>query len=116
MRSDDEGCLQRSNGRDDGECRGCGECCSRFLPLSRFDVRRLRDYVKRNDIEPRPDSLGELDLMCPLLSDAHECMAYDARPEICRAYRCDLHARGELRPPSFFAHAEIMDMRLVLAE
>lgn len=24
-----------------GDCRGCGECCSRFLPVSPFDRVRL---------------------------------------------------------------------------
>lgn len=74
-----------------GDCRGCGECCSRFLPVSPFD------------------------LLCPYLTDGRECAVYAARPEICRAYRCDRHKRGELG--MFFGAecAEVTDMR-ALAE
>ena len=30
-----------------GDCRGCGECCSRFLPVSPFDRVRLEVYGRR---------------------------------------------------------------------
>lgn len=97
-----------------GSCRGCGECCSRFLPMSRMDERRLAAYVKSHGVVPRPESEGSLDLTCPLLSDGHECMAYDARPDVCRVYRCDEHARGLLRPPAFAGHMRLVDVRELL--
>lgn len=78
-----------------GDCRGCGECCSRFLPVSPFDRVRLEVYVRRNGIEPA-EPRAEYDLLCPYLTDGRECAVYAARPEICRAYRCDRHKRGEL--------------------
>ena len=97
-----------------GDCRGCGECCSRFLPMSRMDERRLVAYVERHGVVPRPEPEGALDLTCPLLSEERECMAYDARPDICRVYRCDLHLRGELRPPAFAEHMRLVDVRELL--
>ena len=97
-----------------GGCRGCGECCSRFLPMSRMDERRLVAYVEHHGVVPRPEPEGSLDLTCPLLSERHECMAYDARPDICRVYRCDLHLRGELRPPAFAEHMRLVDVRELL--
>lgn len=97
-----------------GDCRGCGECCSRFLPMSRMDERRLVEYVERHGVVPRPEPEGALDLTCPLLSDDHECMAYDARPDMCRVYRCDLDLRGELRPPAFADHMRLVDVRELL--
>ena len=96
------------------DCRGCGECCSRFLPMSRMDERRLVAYVERHGVVPRPEPEGSLDLTCPLLSERHECMAYDARPDICRMYRCDLHLRWELRPPAFAEHMRLVDVRELL--
>ena len=111
--------LCRSRGVTDcrterGDCRGCGECCSRFLPMSRMDERRLVAYVARHGVVPRPEPEGALDLTCPLLSERHECMAYDARPDICRVYRCDEHARGLLRPPAFAEHMRLVDVRELL--
>lgn len=97
-----------------GDCRGCGECCSRFLPVSPFDRVRLEAYVRRNGIVPA-EPRAEYDLLCPYLTDGRECSVYAARPEICRAYRCDRHKRGELG--MFFGAecAEVTDMR-ALAE
>lgn len=97
-----------------GDCRGCGECCSRFLPLSPYDLRRLEPYVREHGVKPH-EQRGEVDLMCPWLTDGKECAVYAARPEVCRAYRCDLHKRGELRGFFGAASAKVTDMR-VLAE
>ena len=81
-----------------GDCRGCGQCCSRFLPMTVADEVRLRAYVEGNGIEIRTPDPDVLDLTCPLLVDG-ECAAYEARPEICRAYRCDRHLRGTMPTP-----------------
>ena len=51
-----------------GDCRGCGECCSRFLPVSPFDRVRLEVYVRRNGIEPA-EPRAKYDLLCPYLTD-----------------------------------------------
>ena len=99
-----------------GDCRGCGECCGRFLPLSSIDVRRLRRYMRQHGIEPRPEKPGTLDLTCPLLGESGECMAYEARPDICRSYRCDEHKRGEIGPPPLWWCMEVTDMREALDE
>lgn len=97
-----------------GDCRGCGECCSRFLPVSPFDRVRLEAYVRRNGIEPA-EPRAEYDLLCPYLTDGRECAVYAARPEICRAYRCDRHKRGELGMFFGAERAGVTDMR-ALAE
>ena len=94
----------------EGDCRGCGECCSRFVPASVFDLRRLEPYVRKRGVMPR-EPRGEVDLTCPWLTDSGECAVYAARPEVCRAYRCDLHKRGEIRPFFGAASAKITDMR-----
>lgn len=40
-----------------------------------------------------------------------ECAVYPARPESCRAYRCDRHVRGELRGYFGASSAKVVDMR-----
>lgn len=93
-----------------GDCRGCGECCSRFLPMSLLDRARLRAYVRRHGVAARAPR-ARLDLTCPYLTDGRECSVYEARPEVCRAYRCDLHVRGELDGFTGADRAVPVDMR-----
>lgn len=78
-----------------GNCKGCGECCARFLPMSEFDLQRLYVYVQKHNIKPRKYGVNALDLTCPYLTDTKECAVYHARPEVCRTYRCDKQVRGE---------------------
>lgn len=78
------------------DCRGCGECCGRFLPLTPADKVRLTAYVRSHGIEPHPEPRGIVDLTCPYLNRERECMVYEARPEICRGYSCSKHASGAL--------------------
>ncbi len=93
------------------DCRGCGECCGRYLPLTVADKIRLEGYVRTHGIKPHPERPGLVDFTCPYLSEGRECMVYEARPEICRRYSCRLHAAGGLEPwPALFAAAEV-DMR-----
>lgn len=104
-----------------GNCKGCGECCGRFLPLSHFDVARLRGFIERNGVSLQPEEFVDFDgmkinLQCPFL-DIHtrECTVYDARPEICRTYRCDKHKRGEFRFPFGYRGMALADMREVFS-
>lgn len=78
-----------------GNCKGCGECCARFLPMNEFDLQRLYTYVQKHNIKPRKHGINALDLICPYLTDTKECAVYHARPEVCRTYRCDKQVRGE---------------------
>lgn len=69
-----------------GDCRGCGECCSRFLPVSPFDRVRLEAYVRRNGIEPA-EPRAEYDLLCPYLTDGGECAVCGCKVEDEEHYR-----------------------------
>lgn len=98
-----------------GDCLGCGECCSRFLPLSRNDEERIARYVESNGVAKRPPRC-ELDLMCPYLAADRTCSVYEARPDVCRAYRCDRHAAGDyggMAAVMIFGPYELRDMREV---
>lgn len=93
------------------DCKGCGECCSRFLPVSKFDTKRLNDYVRKHHIKPHKPTAEVFDLTCPYLTDTKECAVYPARPEVCRAYRCDKQVRGELLDFFGSGNAKVVDMR-----
>lgn len=98
-----------------GDCRGCGECCSRILPMTEHEARRIRSYAHERGIAARPEAAGTIDLTCPWLTDDRECAVYEARPLACRAYRCDMHAKGDLSgmPVGIERGRSLMDMREV---
>ncbi len=79
-----------------GDCYGCGECCSRFLPLSLSDILRIKQYVSTHDVPITKEATNTLDMRCPFLTDDKTCAIYDVRPVICKSYRCDKHAKGTL--------------------
>lgn len=84
-----------------GDCRGCGECCSRILPLSPADIIAIKGFMRTHEVTlrtyaPSPDVV---DLTCPFLANDHTCAIYEARPWICRVYRCDQHKKGNLKMP-----------------
>lgn len=92
-----------------GDCRGCGECCSRFLPLSKKDIERIKAYTEENDIKQRPEG-ADIDLTCPYLTEDKVCAIYEARPDICRAYRCDFQCEGYFVPMKLIMREEEYDM------
>ena len=53
----------------DGECIGCGECCSNYLPMTDKEVKKIRKIVRRRQLKPinhvpvvvvNAESMGEL--------------------------------------------------------
>lgn len=96
-----------------GDCKGCGECCSRFLPMSKFDIQRLSNYVFDHDVKTHVEVDEVFDLTCPYLNDNKECAVYIARPEVCRVYRCDKQVRGESLDFYGSSDAKITDMWIV---
>ena len=90
-----QGGVVRDLRTERGTCEGCGECCSRFLPLRVIDMVFLQSEIRKSGggiVHER----GPYDMRCPFLNDENMCECYEFRPMICTAYRCDLHARGEI--------------------
>lgn len=75
----------------DGKCIGCGTCCSDFLPISKEEIRKIRKYVRKNNIKEQKHlfHMG-YDLTCPFRDEANRrCVIYQIRPQICREFKCD---------------------------
>ena len=86
-----------------GICRGCGDCCSRILPLSEDEVNKLHRYVRKHHIKSckhvLPTVQPLLDMCCPFLDltkPEKKCTAYTARPWVCQDYVCN-----KTRPEAF---------------
>ncbi len=75
-----------------GKCSKCGECCGFVLPLDKQDKEKIENYVIKNKIFPHKLKLVmEQKLQCPYYTGNKEkgCAIYEARPKICRIYKCD---------------------------
>lgn len=84
---------------DNGKCSSCGACCSNFLPLSDNDISRIEKYIKSHNIKPckhiMPTAEPLTDFTCPFRDNNRKiCTIYQARPVICRDFRCDKAKKG----------------------
>lgn len=52
-----------------GECSNCGQCCSRFLPVSAKEVKTIKRYIQKHHIKEQrhfyPTAQPMDDLTCP---------------------------------------------------
>ena len=101
----------------DGKCSGCGNCCSRILPVSGKEVRRIREYIRKHHIEEcvnRPPTAGPVqDWTCPFRDNMKRiCTVYEVRPAICRDFRCD-KPRKQIEADKRMYHGKynVVDMR-----
>ena len=90
-------------------CKGCGECCSEFLPVTRIEIQVIKQYIAKNGIQPVYQPV-----MCPFLDlDTKLCKVYPVRPYICRKYDCRKHESKELFndfDDNWANNVEIVDM------
>ena len=93
-----------------GSHKGCGECCSRVLPLTPNEVELLRMAVEERGIELRPEE-AEYDFTCPLLGQDRTCMVYDVRPIVCRDFDCSKLRSVGRKPHPFTSKLRLVDLR-----
>lgn len=79
----------------DGECIGCGECCSNFLPMTDKEVKHIRKIVRSRHLKPINHVpvvlVNAVDGYCPFLDRNRgdkKCTIYEHRPLICRDFKC----------------------------
>lgn len=81
----------------EGECSGCGQCCTALLPLFRTEFKEIERLVRKRKIKPCRHDVGipysgqiDFDLTCPFRDNVNrKCIIYDHRPLVCRNFRCD---------------------------
>ena len=72
------------------KCKGCGSCCSNYLPLSKKEVIKLKNIVKANKIKPFKNVFQkDWKNVCPFLNSSNRCVIYDDRPTICKSFTCE---------------------------
>lgn len=88
---------------DKGRCSRCGGCCSSILPLSDQEIRDLRAHAEKTGFVPKlPDGDDVIYMHCPFLQKPDggkpgACMAYDARPAVCRTFSCHNTTKGNAK-------------------
>lgn len=90
-----------------GKCSGCGECCSNLLPLSEYEIKRIKDYIKKHNIkEQRHNALVGVDMTCPFRDEANKkCLIYEIRPAICKQFMCN-HTIEDIEKAKFDFHKD----------
>lgn len=96
--------MQRGvmNFTENGECSNCGACCSNLLPMTQYEVKRLRRFIRESGYKGHRSALALVDMTCPFRNnEKHICDIYNIRPTICRDFKCDKPVHGE------WAHDEL---------
>lgn len=83
--------IKVTNYTNNGICSGCGECCGDILHLSKREIKKIDEYLKKHKIEATPRNIMVLyDNTCPFRNNKEKkCKIYEVRPDICRVYKCD---------------------------
>lgn len=100
----DEGFLQSIK----PNCQRCGECCSRFLPMTDVDAKDFLMLLERH-IKQDGLKLNEYMMFCPLFDwPERSCTVYGSpfRPQICGAFKC-----RTLKYPSTMAYDQMFTVR-----
>ena len=74
-----------------GNCSRCGQCCAATIPLTRKEEKRIREYIKQNNIEPEAfQTKTDMNLQCCFYDRKNKlCKIYEVRPSICRSFKCN---------------------------
>lgn len=89
-------------------CKGCNECCSIIVMITKEEFMRLRKFLRHDNLGKqifkrginlitRYRDQGTLYLMCPFCNSKKRCEIYSMRPKMCR----DFHCTKELATPDY---------------
>lgn len=79
-----------------GVCSGCGRCCSNNIPLTKKEIKELKQIVKKRKLKPTWNiALTNMRNYsnCPFLTNDNKCLIYQDRPQICKSFKCDMQKK-----------------------
>lgn len=88
--------IEKKDYTVNGECpKDCNRCCTNVLPLSDYEINKIKKVVRRNNIQPinlniDPSNPKYTD-QCPFFNEGR-CVIYVNRPEICKWFNCNKDA------------------------
>ena len=94
-----------------GTCSKCGNCCTNFLPVTKKEVSKIKQYVKENDIQPENRKFGnDIVMQCPFFNQkTKRCNIYEVRPFVCRDFLCS-HKDWQKRRQLYMQRADFNGM------
>ncbi len=85
--------LDFCNNCKNHQCSCCGNCCGEFIPITRKEIERIKEYMKSHpEIKNNWPSSDDKNLyaFCPFLNkETNRCDVYPVRPFVCRDFKCD---------------------------
>ena len=82
------------NNCKNNNCSRCGSCCTPFLPMSKSEVNKIYQWLKKHpDIlneayDNNPIDGNDIYVRCCFYKN-NSCMIYEVRPWICKAFKCN---------------------------
>lgn len=79
-----------NNNTINGKCSRCGQCCGAFIPFKNEEIKPIKDYVRKYNIQPaRRLFKNKLKVLCPFYNEKeHKCNIYEVRPYVCKDFIC----------------------------
>jgi Fe-S-cluster containining protein len=75
------------------KCSMCGGCCGFIIPITETELRRIRNYVKENNIQCEPQidrATNTFDSRCCFLDrKTLKCKINNVKPFVCKDFKCD---------------------------
>lgn len=75
------------------QCSRCGDCCGLFIPFTEKELTVIKNYVKEHNIKPvdRINKVtGQFEAHCCFYDSVNKkCTIYEARPFVCKDFKCD---------------------------
>ncbi len=73
-----------------GKCSRCGECCTPLLSITIEEYKKIKKYIKENNIKSSKLLRNNNYYVRCCFYDFKEkkCKIYDVRPEVCKSFMC----------------------------
>lgn len=76
-----------------GKCSRCGQCCDLFIPITKQEIKVIKEYVTKHNIKPtqRINILNnDMKAVCCFYNEKeHKCNIYNVRPYVCSHFMCN---------------------------
>lgn len=85
--------MEKKDYTINGECpKDCNRCCTAVLPLSDYEINKIKKYIRRNNIKPYNPNINlnnpKFIDVCPF-SQNGRCAIYVNRPSVCKWFNCN---------------------------
>ena len=95
----------------DGECTGCGSCCSNLIPMNGKEIKEIRRYIRKHDIKECGRMFPVVKQPLDISKGKDKGRIYPVRPLVCREFICDNEQREKVKREELHKNRRIVDVR-----